>query len=97
MPKEVAETGNKAFDDAANERASALKDLGREEMLELYGLYKTAIGKDFSKETKPGILSGIPAKLKYEAWKKVADRGLSAKEAQDEYVSKIDEFEKAQR
>ncbi|KAG5980360.1 hypothetical protein E4U43_006751, partial [Claviceps pusilla] len=59
-------------------------------------LYKVALGKDFSKETKPGILAGIAAKYKYEAWKKVVDRGLSAKEAQDEYVAKIDEFEKAQ-
>ncbi|KAG5926268.1 hypothetical protein E4U42_003484 [Claviceps africana] len=96
MPKEVAETGNAAFDDAANNRAPALKDLDRDGMLQLYGLYKTALGKDFSKETKPGLLSGIPAKLKYEAWKKVVDRGLSAKEAQDEYVAKVEEFEKAQ-
>ncbi|KAG5981602.1 hypothetical protein E4U55_002756 [Claviceps digitariae] len=96
MAKEVAETGNKAFDDAANVRAPALKDLSNESMLELYGLYKVALGKDFSKEPQPGAFSGFAAKYKYQAWKKVVDRGLSAKEAQDEYVAKIDEFEKAQ-
>ncbi|KAG6028698.1 hypothetical protein E4U41_000603 [Claviceps citrina] len=96
MAKEVAATGNKAFDDAANERAPALKGLTNERMLELYGLYKTALGKDFSKETAPGAFSGPATKYKYDAWKKVHDRGLSAKEAQDEYVAKIEQFEKAQ-
>ncbi|KAL5614337.1 hypothetical protein BROUX41_004443 [Berkeleyomyces rouxiae] len=62
-----------------------------EDLLEIYGLYKVATGEDFSKAVAPGVFN-LRDKAKYNAWKAAHEEGISAKEAQARYVSKVEEM-----
>jgi diazepam-binding inhibitor (GABA receptor modulating acyl-CoA-binding protein) len=59
------------------------------ELLSLYGLYKQATVGDIN-ISKPGLLGGIEANSKWNAWEK--HKGLSNYQAEVDYVKKVNEL-----
>lgn len=59
------------------------------ELLSLYGFYKQATIGDIN-ISKPGLLSGIEANSKWNAWNE--NKGLSSYQAEIEYVKKVNEL-----
>ncbi|KAL2059494.1 hypothetical protein ABVK25_000787 [Lepraria finkii] len=62
-----------------------------EELLQLYALFKTGTGEDFSKADKPGNFD-FKGKYKYNAWKKVVDHKTTAEAAKKEYVDLVEKL-----
>ncbi|KAK4462278.1 acyl-CoA-binding protein [Cladorrhinum samala] len=92
-----------AFQTAVADSKKLTSKPSNDDLLEIYALFKVANGEDFSKATAPGMIyheanshlffPRLQAKAKYNAWKKVAlEDGLTAEEAQDKYVKKIEEM-----
>jgi Acyl-CoA-binding protein len=67
-----------------------LSDLGNEELLQLYGLYKQATEGDVS-GPKPGLLD-LKGKAKYQAWSK--NQGMTQEKAQKAYVALVKKLQK---
>jgi len=81
-----------AFQTAVVDSKKLTSKPGNDDLLELYGLFKVANDEDFSKAAAPGMFD-LKGKAKYNAWKKVAvEDGLTADEAQDKYVKKVEEM-----
>ncbi|OJD15561.1 hypothetical protein AJ78_04184 [Emergomyces pasteurianus Ep9510] len=63
-----------------------------DDLLELYALFKQGTqDPPFEDAPKPGTFD-FKGKYKYSAWKKVADEGLSAEDAQKKYVALIEKL-----
>ncbi|ODH51312.1 hypothetical protein GX48_02552 [Paracoccidioides brasiliensis] len=63
-----------------------------DDLLELYALFKQGTqDPPFEDAPKPGTFD-FKGKYKYNAWKKIAEEGLSAEEAQEKYVSLVEKF-----
>ncbi|KAK7754127.1 hypothetical protein SLS62_003973 [Diatrype stigma] len=82
---------NEAFQKAANDSKKLTSKPDNEDLLSLYGLYKAANGEDFSKAPAPGMFD-LKGKAKYNAWKKVAEEGITAQQAQERYIAKVEEL-----
>jgi len=52
---------------------------------QLYALYKVANGEKFDPANQPGVFA-LKEKAKFNAWKKEAEAGTSAEDAQKKYV-----------
>ena len=59
-----------------------------QELLDLYGLYKQASVGDVNTE-RPGFLD-MKGKYKWDAWN--ALKGMSVKEAENNYISKVNQL-----
>ncbi|KAF7903968.1 hypothetical protein EAF00_001302 [Botryotinia globosa] len=64
------------------------------DLLEIYSLYKVAIGDDISKAEAPGLFD-IKGKAKKNAWQEKVDSGITADQAKEKYVAKIEELKKS--
>ncbi|KAF2673473.1 diazepam-binding inhibitor [Microthyrium microscopicum] len=82
---------SKAFNVAYVEIGLLEKAPEQAEMLKLYGLAKIAQGEDISTKSAPGMFNFV-AKEKYNAWKKLADEGISAADADKQYVELVNEY-----
>ncbi|KAL8709352.1 MAG: hypothetical protein Q9220_005945 [cf. Caloplaca sp. 1 TL-2023] len=75
----------KAIKESRNLKAKPTDD----ELLELYALFKQGTqDPPFADADKPGMFD-IKGKYKYNAWKKVADEEMTAKQAQEKYVTLV--------
>ncbi|KAI1244242.1 hypothetical protein MGN70_014112 [Eutypa lata] len=82
---------NEAFQKAADDSKKLTSKPDNEDLLTLYGLYKVANGEDFSKAPAPGMFD-LKGKAKYNAWKKLAEEGITAEQAQERYIAKVEEL-----
>ncbi|KAK4109561.1 putative fatty acid binding protein [Canariomyces notabilis] len=87
----MAPAQSEAFQKAVVDSKKLTSKPSNEDLLEIYGLYKVAIGDDFSSAAAPGMFD-LKGKAKYNAWKKVVEEGISAEQAQEKYVAKIEEM-----
>ncbi|MCJ1393353.1 hypothetical protein MMC18_006226 [Xylographa bjoerkii] len=58
---------------------------------QLYALFKIAHGTSFADAKKPGTFD-LQGKYKYNAWKEMADKGVTPTQAQQQYVKFVDEL-----
>ncbi|KAB8290028.1 hypothetical protein EYC80_010354 [Monilinia laxa] len=80
-----------AFDTAVLDSKKLTSKPGSDDLLEIYSLYKVAIGDDISKAETPGMFD-IKGKAKKKAWQEKVDSGITADEAKEKYVAKIAEL-----
>ncbi|KAK4160778.1 acyl CoA binding protein-domain-containing protein [Cladorrhinum sp. PSN259] len=90
----MAPAQSPAFLQAVTDSKKLTAKPSNEDLLELYGLFKVANGEDFSAAAKPGMFD-LKGKAKYNAWQKVVDDDLSAEEAQQKYVAKVEELKES--
>lgn len=79
---------NMSLKDSFNQalvNVKSLTDLGNDELLHLYALYKQATVGEVSGK-KPGMLD-FKGRAKYEAWEK--QKGLSQEAAMEKYVTLV--------
>ncbi|CAK4033620.1 acyl binding [Lecanosticta acicola] len=86
-------TESPAFKKAAEDVQKLNSKPGTDEMLKLYGLYKVGKGEDISTVPKPSTFD-FAGKKKREEWQKTVDQGISAEEAQKQYVAYVGELKK---
>ncbi|KAJ5102147.1 acyl-CoA-binding protein [Penicillium alfredii] len=79
------------FEQAAADVKNLKAKPSDQEMLQLYGLYKVGTGEDFSAAKQPGAFD-FAGKYKYAEWKKRVEEGLTAEEAQEQYIKLVDEL-----
>ncbi|KAI4090116.1 MAG: hypothetical protein LQ339_008429 [Xanthoria mediterranea] len=78
-----------AFEKAVKDSRNLKAKPDNDELLELYSLFKQGSqNPPFAEAPKPGMFD-LTGKAKYKAWEKVEDEGLSAKDAQEKYVKKV--------
>ncbi|KAI4251520.1 MAG: hypothetical protein L6R42_008352 [Xanthoria sp. 1 TBL-2021] len=78
-----------AFEKAVKDSRNLKAKPDNDELLELYSLFKQGSqDPSFAEATKPGMFD-MTGKAKYNAWKAVDDDGVSAKDAQEKYVKKV--------
>ncbi|KAL2263778.1 hypothetical protein VTK26DRAFT_5185 [Humicola hyalothermophila] len=87
----MSATQSEAFRKAIIDSRKLTTTPKNEDLLEIYALYKVGTGEDFSAATKPGVFD-FRAKAKYNAWEKAVQDGLTAEQAQERYVAKIEEM-----
>uniref|UniRef100_A0A1Y1LZJ2 ACB domain-containing protein n=1 Tax=Photinus pyralis TaxID=7054 RepID=A0A1Y1LZJ2_PHOPY len=96
----LAETSNPVFNDAANIEVHKLKEMGIElstdDLLELYGYFKIAVGFDITKESAPSMFN-VSAKKKWNSWKAKVDKGTTEEEAQEEYIKLVEKFKNKEK
>ncbi|TEY40018.1 hypothetical protein BOTCAL_0441g00030 [Botryotinia calthae] len=80
-----------AFDTAVVDSKKLTSKPGSDDLLEIYSLYKVAIGDDISKAEAPGLFD-IKGKAKKKAWQEKVDSGITADQAKEKYVAKIEEL-----
>ncbi|KAM7191064.1 Acyl-CoA-binding protein [Naviculisporaceae sp. PSN 640] len=80
-----------AFKKAVVDSKKLTSKPSNDELLEIYALYKVGTGEDISAASKPGMFD-LKGKAKYNAWQKAVDDGLTAEQAQEKYVAKIEEL-----
>ncbi|KAJ1333370.1 acyl-CoA-binding protein [Microdochium nivale] len=78
-----------AFDQATVDSKKLTSKPDSTDLLELYALFKIANGEDFEAATKPGMFD-IKGKAKYNAWADKVKEGISAEDAQQAYVAKVE-------
>ncbi|MCJ1314873.1 hypothetical protein MMC15_000187 [Xylographa vitiligo] len=61
------------------------------DQLKLYGLFKVASNNNIADAPKPGAFD-FKGKYKYNEWKKNVDAGMTAPQAQQQYVKYVDEL-----
>ena len=69
----------------ALEDVKKLSDLGTDDLLALYGLFKQATAGDVS-GSKPGMFD-LKGKAKFEAWSQ--NKGLSKEKAMEKYIALV--------
>ncbi|KAI1360486.1 acyl CoA binding protein-domain-containing protein [Xylaria arbuscula] len=94
--EKAAFAANPAFATAAQKESKQLtKKPDNDELLALYGLYKVACGEDVkeyqSGPKAPGMFD-LKGKAKLRAWEGYVNEGLSAEEAQKQYIAKVEEL-----
>ncbi|KAI4228435.1 MAG: hypothetical protein L6R36_001626 [Xanthoria steineri] len=78
-----------AFEKAVKDSRNLKAKPDNDELLELYSLFKQGSqDPPFAEAPKPGMFD-LTGKAKYNAWKGVEDEGVSAKDAQEKYVKKV--------
>ncbi|KAK0704234.1 acyl-CoA-binding protein [Apiosordaria backusii] len=82
---------SEAFQKAVVDSKKLTSKPSHEDLLEIYGLYKVATGEKITDAAKPGMFD-LKGKAKYNAWQAVDDQGLTAEQAQEKYVAKIEEM-----
>ncbi|GAB1316678.1 hypothetical protein MFIFM68171_06888 [Madurella fahalii] len=82
---------SEAFRKAVIDSKKLTSKPSNDDLLEIYALYKVSNGEDFSAAAAPGMFD-LKGKAKYNAWKKVVDDGITAEQAQEKYVAKIEEM-----
>ena len=80
-----------AFETAVLDSKKLTSKPGSDDLLEIYSLYKVAIGDDITKAESPGLFD-LKGKAKKKAWQEKVDSGLTSTEAQAKYVAKIAEL-----
>ncbi|KAI0404385.1 acyl CoA binding protein-domain-containing protein [Xylaria palmicola] len=108
MPRELTEkekaafAANPAFENAAErESKQLLEKPADDELLDLYGLYKTGCDEDITEYQKghknakakkvPGMFD-FKGKAKLRAWEAVVNDGVNAEEAQKRYIATVEEL-----
>ncbi|KAL8861288.1 MAG: hypothetical protein Q9178_002160 [Gyalolechia marmorata] len=78
-----------AFEKAIKDSRNLKEKPDNDELLELYSLFKQGSqDPPIAEAPKPGMFD-MTGKAKYNAWKKVDDDGVSAKDAQEKYVKLV--------
>ncbi|KAK1836940.1 acyl CoA binding protein [Podospora conica] len=80
-----------AFKKAVVDSQKLTSKPGNDDLLELYALYKVALGESFDNATKPGMFD-LKGKAKYNAWSALNDQALTPEQAQEKYVAKVEEL-----
>ncbi|KAL3955750.1 hypothetical protein ACCO45_011313 [Purpureocillium lilacinum] len=80
-----------AFQKAVVDSKKLTSKPSNDELLDLYALYKVAIGEDISKAAAPGMFD-LKGKAKKNAWQKVVDEGITAEQAQERYVELVEKL-----
>ncbi|KAG7287049.1 hypothetical protein NEMBOFW57_006549 [Staphylotrichum longicolle] len=85
---------SEAFQKAVVDSKKLTSKPSNDDLLEIYALYKIGTGEDIEKATKPGMfdLKASHALPCPRAGRAAADDGLTAEEAQEKYVAKIEEM-----
>ncbi|CAD6439169.1 04e413b1-e518-4aeb-8e7b-432d57d0c6d6 [Sclerotinia trifoliorum] len=83
-----------AFDTAVVDSGKLTSKPASDDLLELYSLYKVAIGDDISKAEAPGMFD-IKGKAKKKAWQEKVDSGITSDEAKEKYVAKVEELKQS--
>ncbi|MDI1488671.1 MAG: hypothetical protein OHK93_007947 [Ramalina farinacea] len=79
-------TFKKAVEDSRKLKSKPTDD----DLLHIYGLYKTGTGADIATAEKPGMFD-LKGKAKMKAWTKVVEEDkLTPGQAQQEYVKKVE-------
>ncbi|KAK1752095.1 putative fatty acid binding protein [Echria macrotheca] len=87
----MAPAQSEAFKKAVLDSKKLTSKPSNDDLLAIYALYKVGTGEDFTTATAPGMFD-LKGKAKYNAWKAVHEDALSAEEAQEKYVAKIEEM-----
>ncbi|KAH8680849.1 acyl-binding protein family [Xylariales sp. PMI_506] len=80
---------SEAFTKAVEDSKKLLAKPSNDDLLELYGLYKVALGEDISAAPAPGMFD-LKGKAKNRAWQKLVDEGISSEVAQERYVALVE-------
>ncbi|MCJ1230233.1 hypothetical protein MMC12_006905 [Toensbergia leucococca] len=88
-------TKSSAFQKAIADSSKLKEKPSQDELLELYALFKQGSqDPPITDTTRPGGFD-MKGKYKWDAWKKVADKGLSAEAAQEKYVELVEDLKKS--
>ncbi|EFX02847.1 acyl-binding protein family [Grosmannia clavigera kw1407] len=82
---------SEAFKQAVLDSKKLTSKPSNEELLDIYGLYKVAMGEDITTAPSPGMFD-LKGKAKKAAWQKAVDEGLTAEQAQERYVEYIEKL-----
>jgi diazepam-binding inhibitor (GABA receptor modulating acyl-CoA-binding protein) len=80
---------SEAFKTAVADSKKLTSKPGNDDLLDLYGLYKVAIGEDIAKAPAPGMFD-LKGKAKKNAWQKFVDEGNTPDQAQEKYIAKVE-------
>lgn len=80
-----------AFDTAVADSKKLTSKPSNEELLDLYALYKIALGEDISNAPAPGMFD-LKGKAKKNAWQKKVDEGVTQEQAKSEYVALVEQL-----
>jgi len=80
-----------AFQKAASDVTKFQVEPPGEDRLKLYALFKIANGTSIADAKKPGTFD-LQGKYKYNAWKEMADKGVTSAQAEQQYVKFVDEL-----
>ncbi|ROW04429.1 hypothetical protein VMCG_04982 [Cytospora schulzeri] len=78
-----------AFDTAVADSKKLTSKPSNEELLDLYALYKIALGEDISSAPAPGMFD-LKGKAKKNAWQRKVDEGVTQEQAKSEYVALVE-------
>jgi len=78
-----------AFETAVTDSKKLTSKPGNDDLLNLYALYKVGNGEDISKAETPGTFD-LKGKAKKRAWQKVVDEGTTTEQAQEKYVTLVE-------
>ncbi|KAK3293992.1 acyl CoA binding protein-domain-containing protein [Chaetomium fimeti] len=87
----MAVTQSPAFKKAAEESKQLTSKPSNEDLLEIYALYKVGTGENIEAAPAPGMFD-LKGKAKLKAWRDAVDDGISAEDAQEKYVAKVEEM-----
>lgn len=79
------------FEQAVIDSKKLTEKPDNDDLLTIYALYKVANGEDITKAPAPGMFD-LKGKAKKNAWQKVVDEGITADQAKEKYVAKIEEM-----
>ncbi|KAK4125553.1 putative fatty acid binding protein [Parathielavia appendiculata] len=82
---------SEAFKKAVVDSKKLTSKPSNEDLLEIYALFKIGTGENIEAATKPGMFD-LKGKAKYNAWKAAVDEGTTPEQAQEKYVTKIEEM-----
>lgn len=80
-----------AFETAVADSKKLTSKPSNEELLDLYALYKIALGEDISNAPTPGMFD-LKGKAKKNAWQKKVDEGVTQEQAKSEYVALVEQL-----
>ncbi|ROW01108.1 hypothetical protein VSDG_02680 [Cytospora chrysosperma] len=80
-----------AFETAVADSKKLTSKPSNEELLDLYALYKIALGEDISNAPAPGMFD-LKGKAKKNAWQKKVDEGVTQEQAKSEYVALVEQL-----
>ncbi|KAH8172921.1 acyl coA binding protein [Sarocladium implicatum] len=85
---------SEAFKKAVVDSKKLTSKPSNDDLLELYGLYKVAIGEDISKAPSPGLFD-LKGKAKKNAWQAIVDDGTTPDQAQEKYIALVDRLKES--
>ncbi|USP73489.1 Galactose-1-phosphate uridylyltransferase [Curvularia clavata] len=72
-------------------KAAGKQGPSNDEQLKLYAYAKVAEGKSIDEAKQPGMFD-LAGKAKHKEWKKVAESGITAEQAEQEYIKLAEEL-----